>query len=78
VDGRRGQRSRGLLRQRPTRPGSNPREDSGNPNEAYSYDAAGNTTWQQQGTTNTFYKNDRNHKPNRVAPLDEGATRAPG
>jgi YD repeat-containing protein len=28
--------------------------------EAYSYDAAGNTTWQQQGTTNTFYKNDRN------------------
>jgi YD repeat-containing protein len=28
--------------------------------EGYSYDAAGNTTWQQQGTTNTYYKNDRN------------------
>jgi YD repeat-containing protein len=38
-----------------TKSGANP-----GPMEAYSYDAAGNTTWQQQGTTNTFYKNDRN------------------
>jgi RHS repeat-associated protein len=45
--------------------------------EAYNYDAAGNTTWQQQGTTNTYYKNDRNRLlcagPTKADPCGSGS-----